>query len=244
MRLNGKKALVTGSTSNLGKAIALHFAREGAHVIVSGRDETRGNEVVETIRKSGGKADFIAADLNGKASAEALATTALAKLGQVDILVNNAGIFPASTTLTATEAEFDQVFGVNVKAAFFLTAALVPQMLERKAGVVLNLGSWVVRLAVPAAPIYQASKGALETLTRAWSAEFGARGVRVNAISPGVTGHESSNFMMHGTPAGTSGVAEDIAKAAVYLSSEESSFVHGTVLDVDGGRTAVAVFKS
>jgi NAD(P)-dependent dehydrogenase (short-subunit alcohol dehydrogenase family) len=249
LRLTGKTALVTGSTSNIGKAIALRFAGEGAHVVVSGRDRARGTAVVTDIRAAGGTADFVAADLDGSPSAsQSLAMDATELLGgRLDILVNNAGIFPGGPTPSIDEATFDRVYAINVKAPFFLTAAVAPSMAERGSGVIINLGSWGARLGIPNTALYMSTKGAVETLTRAWAAEFGPSGVRVNAISPGVIretapdGNERGESMMRGTPAGASGRPGAIADAALYLASDESSFVHGTVLDVDGGRTEVAV---
>ncbi|GAA4781232.1 SDR family oxidoreductase [Actinomycetospora chlora] len=250
-RLTGRTALVTGSTSNIGRSIALAFAAEGAHVIVSGRDAGRGAAVVDAIRHDGGRADFAAADLDGSpAGSHALAEEATRRLGgRVDVLVNNAGVFPAPSTLDTDEATFDHVYGVNVKAAFFLTQALVPPMIERGDGVVINLGSWITRLGVPRGALYASTKGAVETLTRAWAAEFGPRGVRVNAISPGVVNPPEiatselgpRDALMVGTPAGRAGHPDAIGAAAVYLASDEASFTHGIVLDVDGGRTGVAV---
>jgi NAD(P)-dependent dehydrogenase (short-subunit alcohol dehydrogenase family) len=249
MRLHEKTALVTGATSNIGRAIAVAFAREGAHVVVSGRDARRGAEVVAEIREQGGQADFIQIDLDGSPEASrALAKQANELLGgRIDILVNNAGIFPAATTATTDEATFDRVYAVNVKAPFFLTAAIAPQMAERGEGAIINLGSWIARLGIPISSLYSSTKGALETLTRAWAAEFGPSGVRVNAISPGVTrtsipeGEDPAGVMMRGTPSGASGTPDAIAHAAVYLASDEATFVHGTVVDVDGGRMGVAV---
>jgi NAD(P)-dependent dehydrogenase (short-subunit alcohol dehydrogenase family) len=250
-RLQGRTALVTGSTSNIGRAIAVALAAEGAHVVVSGRDDVRGAAVVDQIRRAGGRADFARADLDGSAAASrALASKATELLGgRVDVLVNNAGIYPPSTTPTTDEETFDRVYGVNVKAPFFLVQALVSSMIDSGGGVVINLGSWIARLGVPVSSLYSSTKGAVETLTRAWAAEFGPRGVRVNAISPGVivspdwdaaTDHPGE-VMMNGTPAGRSGHPDAIAAAAVYLASDDAAFVHGTVLDVDGGRTGVAV---
>jgi NAD(P)-dependent dehydrogenase (short-subunit alcohol dehydrogenase family) len=249
-RLAGKTALVTGATSNIGRAIAMAFAAEGAHVVVSGRSTGRGAEVVDRIRSAGGRAEFIAADLDGSAKASKdLATEATRALGgRIDILVNNAGIFPGSSTADTSEATFDEVYAVNVKAPFFLTAAVAPEMAKRGRGAVINLGSWIARLGVPAGSLYSSTKGAMETLTRAWAAEFGPAGVRVNAISPGVIRTPAihgdthpAEVMMHGTPAGRSGTPDEVAHAAVYLASDEASFVHGTVIDVDGGRVGVAV---
>ncbi|GAA3648309.1 NAD(P)-dependent dehydrogenase (short-subunit alcohol dehydrogenase family) [Lentzea atacamensis] len=250
-RLQGRTALITGSTSNIGRAIAVAFAAEGAHVVVSGRDEVRGAAVVDQIRQKGGRADFVRADLDGTAAASHRLAAQAAEVvnGRVDILVNNAGIYPPTTTPTTDEDTFDRVYGVNVKAPFFLTRALVPAMIGAGGGVIINLGSWIARLAVPVSSLYSSTKGAMETMTRAWAAEFGPRGVRVNAISPGVivspdrdtaTDHPGE-VMMRGTPAGRSGHPDAIAAAAVYLASDEAAFVHGTVLDVDGGRTGVAV---
>ncbi|MGY5104114.1 SDR family NAD(P)-dependent oxidoreductase [Streptomyces sp. 900105245] len=211
---------VTGATSNIGRAIAEAFAAEGAHVAVSGRSPERGREVVEGIRARGGLAD---------------------------VLVNNAGIYPGDTTAATDEKTFDEVYAVNVKAPFFLTAAVAPAMVDAGGGTIINLCSWIARLGIPVGALYSSTKGAMETLTRAWAAEFGPHGVRVNAISPGVVQTAApgevhpAEVMMKGTPAGRMGTPEAVADAAVYLAGDESSFVHGIVLDVDGGRTAVAV---
>jgi len=253
-RLTGKTALITGATSNIGRAIAVEFAAQGAHVAVSGRNAERGAAVIAEIRGAGGQADFLAADLNGSAAASiALAAEATRVLGgRIDILVNNAGIFPGAGTAATEEASFDEVYAVNVKAPFFLTAAVAPAMAERGDGAIINLGSWIARLGIPIGALYSSTKGAVETLTRAWAAEFGPAGVRVNAISPGVIRspelpadvRHPGDVMMNGTPYGGSGSPEAIAHAAVYLASDEAKFVQGTVIDVDGGRVAVAVIAS
>ncbi|MEU9345961.1 SDR family oxidoreductase [Streptomyces sp. NPDC048278] len=252
VRLAGRTALVTGATSNIGRAIAEAFAAEGAHVVVSGRSAGRGAEVVDGIRALGGRADFVRADLDGSAAASrALAEEATRVLGgRIDVLVNNAGVYPGDATAATDEKTFDEVYAVNVKAPFFLTAAVAPAMAEAGGGAIVNLGSWIARLGIPVGALYSSTKGAMETLTRAWAAEFGPRGVRVNAISPGVVlaaGDENAGVaaaMMKGTPAGRMGTPEEIASAAVYLAAEESSFVHGIVLDVDGGRTTAAVIAA
>jgi NAD(P)-dependent dehydrogenase (short-subunit alcohol dehydrogenase family) len=254
-RLDGKTALVTGATSNIGRAIAVAFAAEGAHVVASGRSAERGAEVLEQIRAAGGRADFVAADLDGSAAASRqLAEQATRTLGgRIDVLVNNAGIYPGAGTVATDEASFDEVYAVNVKAPFFLTAAIAPAMAERGDGAIINLGSWIARLGIPIGALYSSSKGAVETLTRAWAAEFGPAGVRVNAISPGVVrtpmpgrpdAAHPAEVMMRGTPAGASGTPDAIAHAAVYLASDEATFVHGTVIDVDGGRVGVAVIAA
>jgi NAD(P)-dependent dehydrogenase (short-subunit alcohol dehydrogenase family) len=232
-------------------AIAIAFAREGAHVVLSGRNESRAAEALRVIHETGGRADFVPSTLDGSPSASRkLAEDATRILGgRLDILVNSAGIYPGATTSATDEATFDQVYAVNVKAPFFLTAAVAPMMAARGEGAIINLGSWIARLGIPIGALYSSTKGAIETLTRAWAAEFGPAGVRVNAISPGVV-HEHvptegpGDAMMRGTPANAIGSPEAIAHAAVYLASDEAAFVHGTVLDVDGGRTSVAVIAS
>ena len=248
-RLESKTALVTGATGSIGRAIALAFAREGAHVVVSGRDRVRGADVVAEIRSAGGQADFVAADLDGSPeTSRELAIEATRILGgRVDVLVNNAGIFPPSPSSAATDEDtFDRIYAVNVKTPFFLTALIAPAMAQRGNGAIINLGSWIARIGIPVSSVYSSTKGALETLTRAWAAEYGPAGVRVNAISPGVILSPSSRSpvaeaMMRGTPANAAGTPDAIANAAVYLASAESMFVHGTVIDVDGGRIGVAV---
>ncbi|GHJ40450.1 SDR family NAD(P)-dependent oxidoreductase [Streptomyces sp. TS71-3] len=251
-RLRGKRALVTGATSNIGRAIAEAFASEGAHVVVSGRSVERGADVVDGIRARGGRADFVRADLDGSAEAsQGLAREAASVLGGgIDILVNNAGIFPGDSTTDTDEKTFDRIYAVNVKAPFFLTAAIAPAMAEAGGGAIINLGSWVARLGFPLGVAYSSSKGAVETLTRAWATEFGPRGVRVNALSPGVVKDlvpgevDPGEAMMNGTPAGRIGEPRAVAHAAVYLASDEAAFVHGVVLDVDGGRTTAAVIAA
>jgi NAD(P)-dependent dehydrogenase (short-subunit alcohol dehydrogenase family) len=255
-RLEGRSALVTGATSNIGRAIATKFGAEGGHVVVSGRNQRRGAAVVAEIRSAGGRADFIAAQLDGsaRASRELAAAATQALGGRIDILVNNAGIYPGLSTAGTDESTFDEVYALNVKAPFFLTAAIAPSMAERGSGAIINLGSWIARLGIPRGSLYSSTKGAIETLTRAWAAEFGPAGVRVNAISPGVIRAEDvemddelrqvSGAMMLGTPAGRPGTPDAVAHAAVYLASDEAAFVHGTVIDVDGGRVSAAVIAA
>ncbi len=239
-----KVALITGSASGLGEAFAMRLAEDGAKIVTV--DLKPAERALAHAKATGRDALGVRCDITAPDQIEALARQVQERFGGCDILVNNAGIYPPATTLDIDEPTFDRIYAVNVKAPVFLVARLAPAMIEAGGGVVINLGSWVARLGVAGGSVYASSKGAMETLTRAWSAEFGPSGVRVNAISPGVVhdpipgGHPAA-FMMNGTPAGAVGATEAIADAAVYLAGDGARFVHGTVIDVDGGRTGVAV---
>jgi NAD(P)-dependent dehydrogenase (short-subunit alcohol dehydrogenase family) len=246
MRLQGKTALITGATSGIGEAIAHAFAREGARVVVSGRDRHRGNAVVEAIRRVGGSGAFVAADLTSLAGIERLVREATEPFGPIDILVNNAGIYPFGPTAQTDESTFDAVMRLNVKAPFYLTAALAPQMAERGSGKIINMTTMAAYVGIAGYALYGASKAALALLTKSWAAEFGPSGVNVNAISPGPTRTPGTVEMGEGLeqlakalPAGRPADPAEIAEAAVYLASPDANFVHGITLPVDGGRTAV-----
>ncbi len=246
MRLQGKTALVTGATSGIGQAIAEAFAHEGAQVVITGRNEQRGKAVVETIQAAGGSATFIAADLASKTEIDRLVRETHKALGRVDILVNDAGVFPFAPTAQTDEATFDAAITLNVKTPFYLTAALAPEMAERKSGKIINITTMVAHFGMSGMALYGATKAALTLLTKAWAAEFGPSGVNVNAISPGPTRTPGTAVMGEGldqmastVPAGRAASPNEIAAAAVYLASNESDFVHGITLPVDGGRLAV-----
>ena len=218
----------------------------GAHVLASGRDAARGDAAVAAIRGAGGKADFIATDLADGDSVRALARHAV-ELGDghVDILVNNAGIFPFGPTPDASDADIDAVYAINVKAPFILVGELAPAMAARGRGAIVNVLTMVAYFGVSGMALYGSSKAALTLLTKAWAAEFGPSGVRVNAVSPGPTRTEGTeqmgdllNQLASLAPAGRPAAPEEIAAAISYLASDGASFVHGAILDVDGGRNA------
>jgi NAD(P)-dependent dehydrogenase (short-subunit alcohol dehydrogenase family) len=244
--LAGNTALVTGATSGIGRATAISLARRGAHVVVSGRDVARGDAVVASIRLAGGKADFVAADLADAHSVRELARRAV-ELGEghVDILVNNAGVFPFGPTAESSNEDIDAVYAINVKAPFILVGELAPAMAARGKGAIINVLTMVAHFGVAGMALYGSSKAALTLLTKSWAAEFGPSGVRVNAVSPGPTRTEGTEPMgdqldklASMAPAGRPAVPEEIASAISYLAGDEASFVHGAVLDVDGGRNA------
>jgi NAD(P)-dependent dehydrogenase (short-subunit alcohol dehydrogenase family) len=242
----GQAAIVTGATSGIGRAIARVLAARGAHVIVSGQDEARGSSVVKEIRADGGQADFVAANLAHDANAvrDFAARAAAAAGGRVDILVNNAGIYPATATADLPDGDLDAMLAVNIRAPHVLVAALAPAMADRGSGVIVTIGSWMAAVGGPFAALYSATKAADEQMTRSWAAEFGPRGVRVNAVAPGATltpGNEYALTVLHqltaGTPAGHPVSPEDIAYAVAFLASAEARMIHGITLYVDGGIT-------
>lgn len=244
--LSGKTALVTGGTSGIGRAAALALARLGARVAVSGRDEHRGNQVVKEIIAAGGQGEFISAELKDAASARALAARAIEQLREVDILVNTAGMYPFGPTEAMTEEDFDAVFDLNVRALFFLVAALAPTMADRGGGAIVNLSTMMADQGYVGTSLYGASKAAVVSMTKSWAAEYGPRGVRVNAVAPGPTRTEGTLVMGEAleqyaaqAPAGRPATAEEIAEAIAFLASDRASFIYGAVLPVDGGRTAV-----
>jgi len=246
-RLSGRTAVVTGSTSGIGAAIARTLASQGARVVVSGRDTARGEALVKEVEGAGGSAAFVAVDLGGSyGQLRAFAAEAAAALGgRVDILVNNAGIYPATLTEDLSDADLDAMLAINVRAPHVLVAQLAPAMAGRGSGAIVNIGSWMARVGSPFAAMYTATKAADEQLTRAWAAEYGPRGVRVNALAPGATltpGNEASRPVLDAltttTPAGVVVQPQDIADGVLYLVSDEARMVHGITLYVDGGITA------
>jgi NAD(P)-dependent dehydrogenase (short-subunit alcohol dehydrogenase family) len=240
-------ALITGGTSGIGFATAKKLAQLGNHVLVVGRNAERGKNAIEEIRAAGGIADFISSDLRDAASAREVAAKAV-KLGNghVDILINNAGIYPFGLSHEMTEEQFDRVFSVNVKAPYFLVAELAPQMAKSGKGAIVNISTMVADYGMPGMSLYSASKAAINLLTKAWAAEYGPKGVRVNAVSPGPTRTEGTDAMGEGleqlaaqAPAGRPATAEEIAEAIVFLATDRASFIQGAKLAVDGGRTAI-----
>ena len=233
-------ALVTGATSGIGRATALRLARDGWGVVVHGRNPKRGNEVVHDIEAEGGRARFVAADLNDLGAVRAL----VVEVGVVDVLVNNAGTSWFGPTAELDEATFDDLFDGNVRSAYFLVAGIAPGMAERSAGSIINVASMAGQIGLPKGAAYGATKAALTSMTRSWAAEFGPRGVRVNAVAAGPvfsTPEKAPLIEQLGatTLLGRGAQVEEIAEVIAFLASDRASYITGAIVAADGGRTAV-----
>jgi NAD(P)-dependent dehydrogenase (short-subunit alcohol dehydrogenase family) len=250
--LTGKRALITGAASGIGRATALLFAREGAAISIVDLDEAGGQAVAQSIVDGGGRAIFVRGDVTQAADCQRAVQQTLTELGGLDILFNNAGIIRRATVLETTEAEWDRVMAVNVKSIFLLSKYAIPVMEEAGGGVIINMGSGWGLVGGRRAASYCASKGAVVLLTKAMALDHGEQNIRVNCICPGDTdtpmlrdearqlGQPTQRFLAEAAqrPLQRIGRPEDIAHAALYLASDESSFVTGTALVVDGGGIA------
>jgi NAD(P)-dependent dehydrogenase (short-subunit alcohol dehydrogenase family) len=245
--MTGSTALVTGSTSGIGAAIATTLAARGAYILVCGRHPDRGDDVVAGIRQAGGQADYLRADLGSAESARDLAARARqAAGGVIDILVNNAAVGALHPTAAFPEDDFDAVIATNLKAPFYLVGELAPQMAARRKGAIVNVSSMAGQFALPGMSVYGASKAGLLLLTKSWAAEYGPHGVRVNAVIPGPTrtsgsaalGDALDHLAAH-APAGRVADPSEVAAAVAFLAGDSAGFIHGAALSVDGGRTAV-----
>lgn len=236
---HGRTALVTGATAGIGRAVALRLAASGIDVVAHGRDPERGAQLVKEIAEEGGAVRFVTADLANAEEVVALAEEA----GDVDILVNNAGIYDFTTTPDTTAESFDRQFAVNTRAPFLLVAALAPGMAARGHGSIVNITSTAATSPAPIGSAYGASKAAVELLTRSWATEFGARGVRVNGVSPGpvrtagTTAMLGDNVEMLGRANLRERIGEpdEIARVVQFLVDADSSYINGTVIVANGG---------
>jgi NAD(P)-dependent dehydrogenase (short-subunit alcohol dehydrogenase family) len=255
-RLSNKVAIITGGTSGIGKATALLFAEEGAQVVFTGRRAALGEQVSNEIRQRGGRGLFLQADHCDTGSCSGVIERTLAEYGRMDILFNNAGIVTGGTAETTTDEVWNETLAINVTAVWKMSKLVIPIMKRQGGGVIVNNGSdWSVVAGVDAFP-YVVSKGAIGLMTKSMALDFARDNIRVNAVCPGDTlvdrwlekGYfdssdpvsleqaikDSSDYI----PMGRFGKPEEIARAVLFLASDESSFMTGHLLLVDGGNTA------
>src|ERR1700720_1167463 len=251
-RLQGETALITGGGTGLGRAIALAFAREGANVAVAGRRLDKLQEIAREIERQGGQELAIACDVtSAQDAARAVAETA-ASFGGLNILVNNAGTLHVSTIETIPEQEWDRVMSVNVKGPFLMSRAALAELRKAGGGAIVNIGSILGLIGAKERAAYCASKGGVTMLTKAMALDHAHENIRVNCVCPSIVesdmtrnlfaeteaGQQARESRLASIPLGRFGKPADIAGLAVFLASEESSWMTGSVIPVDGGVTA------
>jgi NAD(P)-dependent dehydrogenase (short-subunit alcohol dehydrogenase family) len=252
MRLADKVALITGGTSGMGRATAVLFAQEGARVAITGRNETRGREVVEEIERASGTVIFIRSDVRFAEECRRAVEETLRAFGRLDILFNNAGVLYANTVPDCSEEEWDLTLDTNLKGTYLMSKFALPAMITQGSGVIINNASGWGLVGGDAAAAYCASKGGVVLLTKAMAIDHARQGIRVNCVCPGDVdtpmlpedaqrrGMKWEAYLASAAnrPMGRIGKPEEIAKAVLFLASDDSSFVTGAVLAVDGGGTA------
>ena len=242
MRLEGKVALITGGANGIGKVTAKRFLIEGAKVVISDVNEELGNKTVSEFQQYG-DISFIQADVSNTKQVEIMVHSIVETYKKIDILINNAGITIDGMLTKMDESSWDKVLSVNLSGVFKCTKAVVPVMLEQGSGVILNASSVVGIHGNIGQTNYAATKAGVIGLTKSWAKEFGAKGIRVNAVAPGFIATDMTatipqkllDVMEYKTPLKKLGKPEDIAAAYLYLASDDANFVTGTILNVDGG---------
>lgn len=245
MRLQDKVAIITGSGRGIGRETALLFAREGAKVVVSDVDSASGEQTATQIRRSGGTAIFVRADISKRAEAQWLADTTAKEFGRIDILVNNAGILRDATLVKMTEELFDQVIAVNLKGVFHCTQAVAPVMVQQGKGKIINVSSVVALYGNFGQTNYVAAKAGVIGMTKVWARELGRKGICVNAVAPGFISTEMVKSvpekvleaMKEKIPLGRLGEPREVAQLFLFLASDEANYINGAVISIDGGIT-------
>jgi NAD(P)-dependent dehydrogenase (short-subunit alcohol dehydrogenase family) len=251
-RLSGKVALITGGGTGIGEAIALAFAREGARVAVAGRRLEKLREVISKIQKQGGAGLAMGCDVTRAPDVERAVKGTVERFGRLNVLVNNAGTLHVSTVEGISEEEWDRVMTVNVKGPFLMSRAVLPEFRRCGGGAIVNIGSVLGLFAVKDRAAYSASKGAVTMLTKSMALDHAHEKIRVNCICPSVVetdlvkgvfneterGQEMLKARLATIPLGRLGRPEDVAEMAVFLASEESSWLTGAAIPLDGGVTA------
>lgn len=257
MKLQGKVAIVTGAASGIGRASAIAFAREGAAVVVADRNVSTGEEIAASIRNEGLSAVSIHVDVASEASVQALIAATITHYGRIDILFNNAGVVMVKPLESMTEEEWDRVMAVNLKGAFFAIKHAVPHIRKAGGGAILNTGSIASFTGQLSTPVYSASKGAIALLTKSLALDYGRDHIRVNCICPGITdtpmlrehmgygeaGETAIRARLARVPTGEILTPEDIARAALYLVSDDSRGITGILHVVDGGLIAASEYN-
>jgi len=245
MRLKNKVAIITGAGSGIGKGIAFVFVEEGGKVVVADWSERDGKETVEQIHKKGGEAVFVKTDVSQAKDIDKMVKTCLNKFGRIDILVNNAGILKSKPLHETSEQDWDTVLNVNLKSVFLGCRKVIPEMIKQGNGKIINIVSIAGLVGFDQIGSYCASKGGIIALTREMALEYAPKKINVNCIAPGIIktamtkdmldDPDTKQFLENSTLYPRLGEPEDIAMAAVYLASNESDFVNGEILVVDGG---------
>jgi NAD(P)-dependent dehydrogenase (short-subunit alcohol dehydrogenase family) len=253
MKLADKVAIITGGNSGIGQATANLFAREGARVCITGRNEKRCREVVEEINKISGQAVFVTADVRFPDECRKTVEATLEAFGRLDILFNNAGVYFPNTAVDCSEEEWDLTIDINLKGTYLMSKFALPHMIAQKSGVIINNGSGWGIVGGNKAVSYCASKGGVVLMTKAMAIDHAREGIRVNCLCPGdvETPMLEEDARMRGMPweeyhaqavaprpMGRIGLPDEIAKAALFLASDDSTFMTGATLVVDGGGTA------
>ncbi|MCY4405672.1 MAG: 3-oxoacyl-ACP reductase FabG [Rhodospirillaceae bacterium] len=246
MRLEGKIAVVTGGARGIGAACARRFAAEGAAVVIGDILEEQGEATAQSIREAGGTAAFVACDTGDGPQARALIAETVSRHGRIDVLINNAGIFTIADFLDVTEEDFDRVLRVNLRGYFLVGQAAAREMADAGSGSIINMSSVNGVMAIDTIAAYVVSKGGVNQLTSVMALALAPKGIRVNAIGPGtiltelsgslLTDEAARRRVLSRTPMGRVGQPEEIAGIAVFLASDDSSYVTGQVIYADGGR--------